>query len=323
MAKLVQKAGITSEDIYTAVFTGNTTMLHLLLGLDAANMAVSPFIPVTTNLQYISSKALGLDINNCGMGVAFPGVSAYVGGDTVAAILSSGMYDKDEISLLVDIGTNGEIVLGGKEWLLACSTAAGPAFEGANIRNGVGGVTGAIDTVGAGPDFKYTTIGNANPVGICGSGIIDAIARLLDAELIDETGRLADEDEAEELGQAYSDRLAAIDGVRAFNLTTEGREGSGSQIVITQKDIRELQNAKAAIAAGIETLIKHSGIGHDMVKKVYLAGGFGSSINIESALKVGLLPRSLENKIEAIGNASGTGAAEGLLSENMLKLSEK
>lgn len=321
--QLVKKAGITHMDIYAAVFTGNTTMLHLLLGLDAANMAVSPFIPVTTNLQYFSSNELGLAMNEHGVGVAFPGVSAYVGGDTIAAILSSGMYEEDGISLLVDIGTNGEIVLGGKEWLLACSTAAGPAFEGANIRNGVGGVTGAIDTVGSGPDFEFTTIGNASPVGICGSGIVDAVARLLDAELIDETGRFADEDEAEQLGQGYVDRLITVDGMRSFMLTSESEKSSGTQIIITQKDIRELQNAKAAIAAGIETLIKMSGKDSDAVKKVYLAGGFGSSININSAVKIGLLPRSLENKIEAIGNASGTGAAEGLLSHNMLKLSEK
>lgn len=321
--QLVQKSGITHADIYAAVFTGNTTMLHFLMGLDAANMAVSPFIPVTTNLQYFSSKTLGLAINEHGVGVAFPGVSAYVGGDTVAAILSSGMYEEDEASLLIDIGTNGEIVLGGKEWLLACSTAAGPAFEGANIRNGVGGVTGAIDTVGSGPAFEYTTIGNASPVGICGSGIIDALARLLDAEVIDETGRLTDDDEAEQLGQPYNDRIITVDGVRAFILAFEGEKGSSAQIVITQKDIRELQNAKAAIAAGIDTLVKLSGKGYEAVKKVYLAGGFGSSINIESALKIGLLPRALGNRIEAIGNASGTGAAEGLLSQNMLKFSEK
>ncbi len=323
IGKLVQKAGITSEDIYACVFTGNTTMLHFLMGLDAANMAVSPFIPVTTNLQYFSSKELGLVINEQGVGVAFPSVSAYVGGDTVAAILSSGIYEEDEVSLLVDIGTNGEIVLGCKEWLLACSTAAGPAFEGANIRNGVGGISGAIDSVGNAPAFKYTTIGNANPVGICGSGIIDAVARLLDAEVIDETGRLADEDEAEQLGPGYNDRLIMVDGVRAFLLAEEGENGSAAQIVITQKDIRELQNAKAAIAAGIDTLIQLSGKSRDAVKKVYLAGGFGSSIHIESAIKIGLLPSSLQNRIEAIGNASGTGAAEGLLSYSMLMLSEK
>lgn len=321
--QLVQKAGIGFEDIYAAVFTGNTTMLHFLMGLSAANIAVSPFIPVTTELQYFSSKTLGLLMNEHGVGVAFPGVSAYIGGDTVAAILSSGMYEKDEVSLLVDIGTNGEIVLGGREWLLACSTAAGPAFEGANIRSGVGGVTGAIDAIGPGPLFEYTTIGNTSPIGICGSGVIDVVARLIDAEMIDETGRLADEDEVKLLEPEYHERLITFEGIRSFILTEEGEKGSAVQIVLTQKDIRELQNAKAAIAAGIDTLIKLSGIDSDAVKKVYLAGGFGSSIHIESALKIGLLPRALENRIEAIGNASGTGAAEGLLSQEMLMLSEK
>ena len=320
--RLVQKAGISHKGIYASVFTGNTTMLHFLMGLDAANISVSPFIPVTTNLQYFSSKTLGLFMNENGVGIAFPGVSAYVGGDTVAAVLSSGIYENDEISLLIDIGTNGEIVLGSKEWLISCSTAAGPAFEGANIRNGVGGVTGAIDTVGPGPTFVYTTIGNSNPVGICGSGIVDAIARLLDAEVIDDTGRLAGAEEAERLGQGFSDRLITVDGMRAFLLTTGGEKDSTEPIVITQKDIRELQNAKAAIAAGIDTLIKHSGKDYDAVGKVYLAGGFGSSINIGSAIKIGLLPRSLENRIETIGNASGTGAVEGLLSRDMLKLTE-
>lgn len=323
ISQLALKAGITHDDIYAAVFTGNTTMLHFLLGFETANMAVAPFIPSTTKLQYFDSKALGLAINAHGIGAAFPCVSAYVGGDTVAAILSSGMYEEEDISLLVDIGTNGEIVLGGKEWLLSCSTAAGPAFEGANIRNGVGGVTGAIDTVSEGPEFHFTTIGNAAPIGICGSGIVDIVARLLDAGLIDETGRLADEDEAEQLGYGFKDRLTTIDGMRAFILSRENGDGPGVQIVLTQKDIRELQNAKAAIAAGIETLIKLSGCGTDAVKKVYLAGGFGSSINIGSAVKVGLFPSTLGNKIEAIGNASGTGAAEGLLSMEMLKFTEK
>ena len=320
--QLVRKAGIGKEDIYAAVFTGNTTMLHFLMGLETANIAVSPFIPVTTKLQIFNSDTLGLDMNKEGIGVAFPGVSAYIGGDTVAAVMSSGMYEKDEMALLVDIGTNGEIVLGDSESLLACSTAAGPAFEGANIRNGVGGVKGAIDTVGPGPAFQYTTIGNESPAGICGSGLIDMIARLLDAGVIDETGRLADDDEAEELEEAVRNRLVTIDGMRMFVIAAEGERGSASQIVVTQKDIRELQNAKAAIAAGIDMLVKLSGKGYDSIGKVYLAGGFGSNINIESALKIGLLPRSTENRVEAVGNASGAGAAEGLLSKDMLKLAE-
>ncbi len=297
-------------------------MLHFLLGLETESIAVSPFIPVTTRLNIFKSGLSGMsvDMNKNGAGVTFPGVSAYIGGDTVAAVLSSGMYGREGTALLIDIGTNGEIVLGDKNGMFACSTAAGPAFEGANIKNGVGGVRGAIDTVGPGPAFKYTTIGNASPVGICGSGLIDAVARLIDAGIIDETGRLADEEEAAGFGRNIEKRLAVIDGTRTFILVPEGENGASGQIVITQKDIRELQNAKAAIAAGIETLIEVSGKTGGSVAKVYLAGGFGSNIKVESALKTGLLPRWAEGRIEAVGNAAGAGAAEGLLSADMLDL---
>ncbi|HEX2946400.1 MAG TPA: ASKHA domain-containing protein [Clostridia bacterium] len=354
--KMAKDAEISTNDIYAAVFAGNTTMLHLLLGLDASGIAAAPFIPVTTGLVRTTPKDLGLSFNRYGTVAVFPGVSAYIGGDIVAAILSSGIYEKEGISLLVDIGTNGEIVLGGREWLLACSAAAGPAFEGANIRNGMGGVAGAIDSVGSAPDFDYTVIGNTKPAGICGSGIVDVLAALLDAELLDETGRLPDTGEAEASVRAsdrasdkasdraldkplnapdkasdkpanmVSDRLIDIDGSRAFLLCGSGKKGTdytGEPIVITQRDIREIQNAKAAIAAGIETLIMEAGITHDDIGKVYLAGGFGSSLHIDTAVRVGLLPKVLEDKVEAIGNASAAGAAEGLLSETGMAAAAK
>lgn len=319
--RLAAKAGIECEDIYLSVFTGNTTMLHLLLALDASGIAVSPFIPAMTELKHFAASDINVEINKHGIGMVFPCVSAYVGGDTVAAVLSSGMYDRTELSLLVDIGTNGEIVLGNNEFLFSCSTAAGPAFEGANIRNGVGGIAGAIDTVGETPNLVYTTIGDAKPVGICGSGIIDAIYRLVQAGIIDETGRLLDEDEEEELEGSLRQRLADIDGSRSFVIASEGERGVISSIAITQRDIRELQNAKAAIAAGIDTLLKLSGKEHKDVERVYLAGGFGSKINVESAVGIGLLPQQLRGRVEAIGNAAGTGASEGLLSADILKLS--
>jgi uncharacterized 2Fe-2S/4Fe-4S cluster protein (DUF4445 family) len=318
MERLAIEAGISTSAIYSAVFAGNTTMQHFLLGLDTAGIAVSPFIPVTTALTYFSPAELGLNMNKYGIGAVYPGVSAYVGGDTVAAILSSGMYEKDEFSLLVDIGTNGEIVLGGAKWLLACSTAAGPAFEGANIRNGLGSVAGAIDSVGPGPGFEFTTIGNAKPVGICGSGIIDVTARLLDTGVVDETGRMAGENEAGQFGHDIGKRLFMTDGERAFLLAA----GKDSPIAVTQGDIREIQNAKAAIAAGIETLVKEAGIALGDIKKVYLAGGFGSNIKIDSAARIGLLPHTLKDRVEAIGNASGAGASEGLLSRDMLMLAQ-
>ncbi len=321
LRKLAGDAGISCEEIYQAVFSGNTTMLHFLNGFDASALAVSPFIPVTCRSLQLSAAQSGIAINSNGIVTDIPCVSAYIGADTVAAVLSSGMYEQDGVSLLVDIGTNGEIVLGGSEWLMACSTAAGPAFEGAGIRCGMGGVTGAIDSFASGPDYKYTVIGNSAPRGICGSGIIDAVAVLLDEEIIDETGRLAG-DNGDSLPAEVRKRLVDIDTMKAFMIAAENDGTPGEPIVVTQKDIREIQNAKAAIAAGIDTLLHSAGVGYDRIKKVYLAGGFGSSIHISSAARIGLLPGSLEDRVVAIGNASGSGAAECLLSRSMLKASE-
>lgn len=323
MKQFAEKNGISGTEIYSAVFAGNTTMMHFLMNLYAGNMAVSPFIPVSTRMHCMSAGAFGLEINRKGLITILPGVSAYIGSDTVAAVLSSGMYENADISLLVDIGTNGEIVLGSRDWLLACSTAAGPAFEGANIRNGVAGVSGAIDTVKLLPELHITTLGDKKPVGICGSGIVDAIAQLLEAGLLDETGRLADADELRGLGLQYGDRLVDIGGMKAFRLLQGMDESTDDCIAITQKDVRELQNAKAAIAAGIRTLVKRAGIAWKDIGRVYLAGGFGSRINIDSALKIGLLPEELSDRIESIGNAAGSGAVEALLSSDMLKAASR
>ncbi len=319
---LSDSAGIRCEDIYAAVFAGNTTMLHFLNEFDASGLAAAPFVPVTCKQLQFRASDSGIAINSNGIATDISCVSAYIGADTVAAVLSSGMYEQEGVSLLVDIGTNGEIVLGGKEWLMACSTAAGPAFEGAGIRHGMGGVSGAVDSFMAGPDYKFTVIGQSTPVGICGSGIIDVVAVLLDDRIIDETGRLADKAAEDSLSVETWNRLADINGIRSFILVPQKESGLDEPIVITQKDIRELQNAKAAIAAGIDTLVKESGIGYDDIRKVYIAGGFGSSIHISSAARIGLLPMMLSNRVETIGNASGSGAAECLLSRSMLKASE-
>lgn len=319
----VEKNAIAPEDIYAITFAGNTVMMHFLLMLTAENIAVSPFIPVTTKLHRFKAKELGININDSGYAIILPSISGYVGADTVAATLSSGMYNNNEVSLLLDIGTNGEIVLGNNEWLYCCSAAAGPAFEGANIRNGIGGVAGAIDRVNFTPDFSYTTIGNKKAVGICGSGIVDIIAGMLESELIDETGRLVSDEDASGLPEELGKRLIEVDGMRAFLLSKGEENAIGMDIAITQKDIRELQNAKAAIAAGIKTLVKFADIKMDRIKKVYLAGGFGSYIDINSAVKIGLITKELQNKVESIGNAAGAGAVECLLCSDMLKKTEE
>ncbi|HHW48019.1 MAG TPA: DUF4445 domain-containing protein [Clostridiaceae bacterium] len=318
-----EKNNIKKTDIYAVVLAGNTTMMHFFLNLSAKNIAVSPFIPVTTYLSRFLAREVGININSSGYVVTLPCISGYVGADTVAAVLSSGMYESGKISLLLDIGTNGEIVLGSSKWMYCCSTAAGPAFEGANIRNGIGGVAGAIDRVYFKPEFRFTTIDNAKAVGICGSGLVDVVAGMLDSEIIDETGRIVTDDEAESLPEGLRERIKDIDGLRAFVLSKGNENASGMDIAITQKDVRELQNAKAAIAAGIKILIKHAGIKVEDIDKVYLAGGFGNYISIESAVKIGLIPKALKDKVESIGNAAGAGAVEGLLSRDMLMMTEE
>ena len=291
-----ERNNISSLDLYEIVVVGNTVIMHLLLGVPCKNIANAPYIPAFTSKMEIKAAELGLNINPEGYIVTLPLVSGYIGADTVAAVLASGMAEDDEINLLLDIGTNGEIVLGNSEELLSCSTAAGPAFEGVGITFGIGGVDGAIDHVDLKKTPIYTTIGGSSPKGICGSGIIDTVAELLKYKIIDNTGMFC-----EEYGKKY------------FILDEK------SKIYVTQQDIRQIQLAKAAISAGVKVLIKHMQIELDKIKRVYLAGGFGNYINIESAAIIGLIPAELKNRVKLIGNGAGTGAIMCLLSEEMIK----
>jgi uncharacterized 2Fe-2S/4Fe-4S cluster protein (DUF4445 family) len=317
ISELAERNSISVNEIYSVYIAGNTTMIHLFLGIDPGKIAVTPFIPVLTKEYDCPARDLGISINNAGEAVVLPSISAYVGADITAAILASGMQQEDGESILIDIGTNGEIALGDQSSILCCSTAAGPAFEGANIRFGTGGIAGAIDSVKTVTqedtgDIAITTIENADAVGICGSGIVDVIAILLDYRILDETGRLLP---PEELGEnvpdpirrrmfSYQDAPAfLISGAVDGNTETYGRH----TVFITQKDIREIQLAKSAIAAGIATLLHHRGIDSGNVSRIYLTGGFGTFINKEHAVRIGLLPYELRQKIRTIGNAAGIG----------------
>jgi uncharacterized 2Fe-2S/4Fe-4S cluster protein (DUF4445 family) len=227
------------------------------------------------------------------------------------------MDQSEEICLLLDIGTNGEIALGSKNRILCCSAAAGPAFEGAHIRHGVGGIDGAIHAVSLIENqIVCSTLANRAPIGICGSGIVDCAAMLLNLGIIDETGRFVDDEELPESIGNLRDRITQVEGAKAFTLANPAETSNGSPIYITQKDIREIQLAKAAIAAGINTLVKVMGISLDCIGKVYLAGGFGSYMDKKSAARIGLLPASLEDKIQVAGNTAGTGAIMALLSRD-------
>lgn len=323
---LTHRNGLTPASVYHVLFAGNTTMMHLLAGLDPAGIGVSPFIPVTARALTFPSGELGLTINAMGRAEILPAISGYVGADIVAAIEASRMRRRSAVSLLIDIGTNGEIVLGNAERLIACSTAAGPAFEGAQIRFGVGGIGGAVNTFslngdnGAGdvPAVGYTTIDSEAATGICGSGMLDIIAVLLANGVVDYTGRLLPRaDLPATVPDAIGERCVDFEDHPAFLVVPAGETGDGEAIYLTEQDVRELQLAKAAIAAGIDTLLAEAGIGPDSVDAVYLAGGFGSHLNAESALAVGLLPEETRGRIEVLGNAAGIGAVMALASRNV------
>lgn len=321
---MCSQARISPDNIYAITLVGNTTMLHLLLKVEPRYIASAPFTPGFTATVKLRAQELGISINPDGLVCILPTVSAYIGADTVGAVLSTGMHTQADTSLLIDIGTNGEIVLGNRDRLYACSSAAGPAFEGANIRNGMGSIAGAISTVSLKQGLGCTTIGDTRPIGICGTGVVDALAQLLEVGIVDETGRIDMEWKPNVPEQAaLSERLSVVDGMNAFIICDKEETPICREIAITQKDIRELQNAKAAIAAGINVLVKEAGISFNDIKTVYLAGGFGSYINIESALKIGLIPSALEGKIQTVGNAAGQGAIETLINSDSLKTAEE
>lgn len=301
---LTEKNSISKDDIYSVVFVGNTTMLHLLLGVDPQTIAISPFVPVFTESICAKPNDLGLEINPVATIKVLNSISAYIGADIVAGILSTQMHKSSKISLLLDLGTNGEMVLGSSSFMLACSTAAGPAFEGVNISCGMGAVEGAIDSVKIENGKVYfTTIGAKQPAGICGSGAVDAIAFMLKEGIIDETGRFCDKNDT------YKSYMREVNGQQAFFIT--------DSVYITQKDIREIQLAKAAISAGVKTMIEHAKITEDDIENVYLAGGFGNYINPWSAIEIGIIPKKLKSKIVPVGNSAVAGAVLVLLSRKM------
>lgn len=318
---LAEKHGIDRMNIYSMTVAGNTTMMHLAAGIPPKNIAAAPFIPASLEMMRITAAEMGIHIAEQGWIYLLPGISAYIGADITAAALASGIWKNDSVCLLIDIGTNGEIMLGNKDRLLSCSTAAGPAFEGATIRDGVGGIAGAINTVSLhDSSMQTTTIGDKKPIGICGSGIVDAISNLLYTGLVDETGRMTEADTIEnETGKRLAENFTELDGQRAYTLVEAEDTAHGDAILLTQKDIREIQNAKASIAAGITTLIKQSGKSVDDIETVFLAGGFGNYIDKHHAIHLGLIPKELENKIEVIGNAAGSGAIMALLSREQFR----
>ena len=312
------------DEIHLYAAAGNTTMLHLLADVDPDAIARSPFIPAFTSMMVLPSSAIGLTTSSRSLCALLPSVSAYVGADIVCGIIACGMEtDNGKNRLLIDIGTNGEIALAAGGRLIACSAAAGPAFEGANILFGMSAVTGAIDHVFIKDgELAYTWIGSASgpaiaggPAGLCGSAILDTVRVLLEQGLISFTGRL-DDSRPGPLGKRVIDN----GGQQAFVIEDGSVHPVKKTILFRQEDIREVQNAKAAIAAGIGTLLSAAGLRPEQVDEIYLAGGFGNYLDPESAIAIGLLPGAFAGRIRASGNTAGIGASMCLLSRKSLAL---
>lgn len=321
-----QKAEIDKSNIYETVIVGNTCMHHLFLGLNPINLAPSPYIPVIKESLSLKVKDIpGLSLNPAANIYMLPNISAFVGADILAGILSTSMWREDKTVLFVDLGTNGEVVLGSKGELWACSAAAGPAFEGARISSGMRAAEGAIDKVKIDNKFIiYKVIEDGKVRGICGSGLIDLIAELLKLGLINKSGKLIDREEGNsELSEEIRKRIIKGQKGNKFLLVKDKETENGKPIYLTQRDIREVQLAKAAIFAGIKILLKEVNIPLEDIQEIFLAGAFGNFIDKKSAVRIGLLPNLPLKKIESVGNAAGRGAEITLCSNKMREVSEE
>ena len=311
---LTEEVRIPARHIYEIVVAGNSTMQQILCGLDPSALGEVPFVQVADLPLSIPATRLGLTVNPGANLFVFPQIGGFVGGDTVAGILAARMDQADKPTLLVDIGTNGEIVLAHNGHMEATSTAAGPAFEGARIVQGMRATAGAIEKVIVSDDVLLNIIGNTKPVGLCGTALIDAVADLLRCGVIDETGRILPPDEApDSLPDALRERLTPTNGQVNFLLVSAENSASGEPIYLWQKDVRELQLASGAIRAGINILLRRAGIQAEELGAVLLAGAFGNFIRRSNARRIGLLPQVPCNCIRFIGNAASMGAKLALL----------
>jgi len=284
-------------------------MHHLFMGISPASLAYAPYTPAAAESMQLPAADFGFTVNPSAKLYMLPNIAGFVGADTVGAALAASMDEKEKTTLLIDIGTNGEMVLGTRKRLIACSTAAGPAFEGALITCGMRGAEGAIDHVSLeGGRFEYSVIGGGRPIGICGSGLIDLISELVRTGLVESAGRLVGADEADPSVGGLKKYLTEYEGQKAFLLADAATSGTGEPLYFTQKDVREVQLAKGAMAAGIQMMCRRLGITVSDIESVMIAGAFGSYMSPASACGIGLIPPMLESKVMAIGNAAGQGA---------------
>jgi uncharacterized 2Fe-2S/4Fe-4S cluster protein (DUF4445 family) len=317
---LAEENHVSLLDIISIVAAGNTIMSHFLLNMTPCSIRLDPYVPTTTVYPQIFAREIGIEINPEGILEVAPSIASYVGGDIVAGVLACGMADKPEIRCLIDVGTNGEIVIGNNEWLVCCSASAGPAFEGAGARNGMRATIGAIEKIEINNgSVAYETIGKSKPRGICGSGLIDAIYELVRNNIIEPHGKFNE--------SVKSDRLVQIDGELRYVFAWPDETETGQAISISESEIANLIKSKGAVFAAIKSLVDYVGLDFDQLETIYVAGGFGSSLNIPKAIAIGLIPDIDVKHIQFIGNSSLTGARLALTSiaafEDSLKIARR
>jgi uncharacterized 2Fe-2S/4Fe-4S cluster protein (DUF4445 family) len=307
-------AGIDREDIYEVVLAGNTVMTHMLLGIDPAYMIAEPYVPVVRRALSVAAGRIGITCNpNSGLFV-FPAVSDFIGGDIIADILACRMAEREEISLLIDIGTNFEVVLGNKEWMFSCAGAAGPALEGGEVLFGMRANPGAIEKITIDPETlnpRFSTINGIRPRGICGSGLIDLLAELLSTCIIDRTGRINTGIE--------NPRVRKTAHFPEFVIAWATETEIGKDIVITENDIKNLIMSKASIHAACVTLMKEAGVTRREIATIYFAGAFGNYLDKKNATIVGLIPEIAHDQIKNIGNGAVAGANIALINRRARK----
>jgi uncharacterized 2Fe-2S/4Fe-4S cluster protein (DUF4445 family) len=307
------EGGVEPDEVYEVALAGNATMTHIVLGIDPEPLGMAPFILATRLYPEVLAADLGLPVHPRARAVVFPSFGAYVGGDITAGLLASGMDRDARVRLFVDIGTNCEIVLGNRDWLLATAAPAGPAFEGAAIRCGMRAADGAIEVVTMTADeLSMKVIGDAEPQGLCGSGLVDAVTGLVELGLVDSSGRFVSEQDAALKAPGLAGRLTTIGQERVFVLHWRGT--AEESIYLSQRDVRELQFAKAAIATGWHILLEEARLTQADVKQVLLAGSFGSYLSPAAAIRIGLVPKVPVARVVPAGNVAGEGAKMALLS---------
>jgi uncharacterized 2Fe-2S/4Fe-4S cluster protein (DUF4445 family) len=315
-AEVCEKGGIAPEAVYEVALAGNATMTQLVLGMDPEPLGVAPFIMSTRSFETFRATELGLSLHPRATAYLFPALGAYVGGDIVAGILATGMTRDKRIRLFIDVGTNCEIVLGSAERVLTTAAPAGPAFEAAQIKCGMRAAEGAIETIKiADGQLDVGVIGEVEAQGLCGSGLVDAVAELVREGFIDRSGRYLTDEAARALSPSLADRLVLRGEERVFVLAWKGEPGDvENSVFLSQRDVRELQFAKASIATGWQLLVEELGVEVSDITQVLLAGSFGSYLSPASAVRIGLVPKLPVARIVAAGNVAGEGAKMVLLS---------